>query len=204
VLETRCHGVAAPAPLARNCRWLFVGAEHEREFAQALRLAETNREVIVVNPRESVAARRFSDAGGTFIPTAVDRLPLALGPFDCVCENYPFTVRRIKGLCEDDPCPVWRSSRAMRQYAMARLRRVAPGGRWIVFTESPGFARALRSLVHRDPTVARAFTVRIVSLSKEEAPLSLYPRLTTRFKVVVQRRCSEKTRSTVSGGKAAI
>src|SRR5229473_763789 len=95
---------------------LFVGAERPDEFAEAMSLAGRGHRVAVVNPHESVAAHRFSDAGGTFIPTVVERLPLALGPFDCICENYPFTVRRIAGLCDDDPCPVWRSSRAMREY----------------------------------------------------------------------------------------
>jgi hypothetical protein len=181
---------------------VIVGAERPEEFADALRLARLGRNVIVINSRESVAARRFANAGGIFIRSAIERLPLIFGPFDLICENYPFTVARVKGVCEDDPCPMWLSARAMRAYAMARLRHVAPLGRWIVFTESPGFARALRSIVHR-PGIRSNFTIRIVPLKAEEAPRSSYPHLATRFKVIVQRRPAELRRANSLRAKTA-
>jgi len=166
----------------------MVGAERSDEFMDALRLAGRGHRVVVVNPRQTIAARRFASAGGAFIRSAIERLPLALGPFDLICENYPFTVGLVKGVCEEDPCPVWLSTRRMRAYAMARLRHLGPRGRWIVWTESPGFAAALRSLVQRDDAIRRRFSVRIVPLATAEGPRSSYPHLSTRFQVMFQRR----------------
>jgi hypothetical protein len=166
---------------------LILGAERPDEFADAVRLARYGHSVIVVNPRESIAARRFANAGGSFIRSTIERLPLTLGPFDLICENYPYTVAQVEGVCEDDPCPVWLSARAIRAYAVARLRHLAPDGRWILFTESPGFARALRSIVHRDPVIQSNFSSRIAQVRAGAAPPSSYPRLATRFKVVFQR-----------------
>ena len=172
-------------------RVLYVGAERSDEFADGLRLERCGHAVIVVNPRKTGAARRFANAGGTFIQGAIERLPLTPGPFDLVCESYPFAVAPVPGLCEEDPCPIWLSGRPMRAYATARLRQLAPRGRRIVFTESPGFAGALRSIVHLGPGMRRNFTIRIVPTKTDEAPRSLYPRLSTRFKVILQRRPAE-------------
>jgi hypothetical protein len=165
---------------------LMVGSERSDEFADATQVLARGHNVTVVNPRESPAAFRFAGRGGTFIRCPIERLPLTLGPFDVICENYPFTVARVEGVCEDGLCPVWLSARLMHAYAMARLRHLAPGGRWILFTESPGFARALRSIVRRDLGIRRNFNIRIVPLTNGESPRSLYPRLTTRFKVILQ------------------
>ena len=180
-------------PRGRRLQVLIIGAERRDEFAHARRLVGRGHSVIVVNPRESAAAHRFAPAGGYFIQSAIERLPLTLGPFDLVCENYPFTVGEVEGVCEDDPCPVWLSSLAIRAYAVARLRHLAPDGRWILFTESPGFARALRSIVRRDPVIQRNFSSRIAQVRAEEAPPSSYPRLATRFKVVFQRYPTDRT-----------
>jgi hypothetical protein len=169
----------------------MVGAERFDEFADAVRLVERGHSVIVVNPWASVAALRFADTGGTFIPYAIERLPLVFGPFDLICERYPFTVARVKGVCEDDPCPVWLSIRTIRTYAMARLRHVAPCGRWILFTESPGLAGTLRSLFHHDKAIRRNFNVRVVPLTRDEAPRSSYPHLSTRFQVIIKRHSAE-------------
>src|ERR1700730_10246579 len=129
---------------------LIVGAERSDEVADATRLAERFHGVIVVNPRETAAARRFVSDGGTFIHNAIELLPPALGPFNLICENYPYTVARVEGVCHEKPCPIWLSKCEVRAYAMARLKRLAPIGRWIVFTESPGFARALHSIGRSD------------------------------------------------------
>ena len=175
------------APRSRALKVLMIGAERPDEFAHAMRMAGRGYSVIVVNPRESFAAHQFANGGGTFIRTTIERLPLRLGPFDLICENYPFTVSLVEGVCQDDPCPMWLSARAVRAYAIARLRHLASCGQWIVFTESPGFARALLSIVRRNQAIRHNFAARIVLLTSGEAPPSSYPRLSTRFQVTFQR-----------------
>jgi hypothetical protein len=170
---------------------LMVGCERFDEFEDAIRLSVRGDSVIVVNPRESVAARRFVNAGGTFVRSKIERLPVTFGPFDLICESYPYTVARVEEVCSGAPCPMWLSARAIRAYAAPRLRHLAPGGRWIVFTESPGFARALRAMVSRNKSIGRNFSVRMVPLTTDEAPQSAYPGLTTRFRVIFLRRPAE-------------
>ena len=175
------------APRSSVLQVLIIGAERPDEFKDAMRLAERGHSVIVVNPRESIAARRFSNAGGAFIRNTIEQLPIGLGPFDLICERYPYTVARVEGICEDDPCPMWLSPRAMRVYAVARLRHLAPGGRWILFTESPGFGRALHSILSRQTGIGCNLTVQVIPLNSDEAPQSSYPRLRTRFRVIIRR-----------------
>jgi hypothetical protein len=179
------------APRLGSLNVLIVGAERSDEFADAGRFAARGHQVTVVNFRESVAARRFQDAGGTFVQSRIERLPLTLGPFDLVCENYPYTVARVEGVCESDPCPIWLSIRAIRTYAVARLRRLASGGRWILFTESPGFTGALRWVIGHDPGIRRNFRIRTIPLKKEDAPPSCYARFHTRFQIIFERRPAE-------------
>jgi hypothetical protein len=188
IRKQRCSNFASRA---KALNVVIVGAERSDEFADAVRLARLGCNVIVVNPRERVAARRFANAGGIFIQSDIEQLPSMFGPFDLICESYPFTVARVEGVCEDNPCPMWLSARVMRAYTMARLRHLAPGGRWILFTESPGFARALRSIVRRDLGIQCTFNIRIVLLKTDEAPRSSYPHLRTRFKVIIQRHPAE-------------
>jgi hypothetical protein len=192
-MQPQCCSTFAARAKALNV--LMVGSERLDEFQDAMRLCKLGHSVVVVNPREGASARRFANAGGTFIRKTIERLPLPLGPFDLICESYPYTVARVECFCEDTPCPVWSSARGIRAYAMPRLRRLAPRGRWIVFTESPGFACALRSIVPRDSIIQQNFSVRIVPLTNAEAPQSLYPRLTTRFKVIFQRHPAESHRT---------
>jgi len=197
----QCCSDFSPLRPVRNV--LLVGAERPDEFADAVRLVRQGHKVVVVNPHASLAARNFAKDGGTFVRTTIECLPFALGLFDQICENYPYTVARVKGVCEEDPCPLWLSARAIRAYAMARLRYLAPGGRWIVFTESPGLAGALRSIVRRDQAIRRKFGFRIVRLISTEAPQSSYPLLPTRFKVILQRHPAESHRtSSVPARKA--
>ena len=199
--QRQCCSDFLPQSLVQNV--LLVGAERSDEFADAMRLVRQGHKVVVVNPHASLAARSFAKDGGTFVPTTIEYLPIAFGSFDLICENYPYTVARVEGVCEENPCPVWLSARAMRAYAMARLRYLALGGRWIVFTESPGFAGALRSIVHRDQAIRRNFSFRIVRLITDEAPQSSYPRLASRFKVILQRHPAESHRtSSVPARKA--
>src|SRR5215471_18498982 len=56
-------------------RVLFVGAERPDEFADAARLARQGHDVLVVNPRETDAAKSFRQAGGQFVRTRIEALP---------------------------------------------------------------------------------------------------------------------------------
>lgn len=174
----------------RRVSILAVGPERPEEFAAASRLACNCNRVVVVNPRRTDAARRFVRSGGNFVQAPVQDLPKQLGPFDLVFENYPFTVGLVEGVCEQDPCPFWLSSRAVSDYAVPRLRQLATGGRWVLWTESPGLARAIRHLVRTDPSMSRRFAVRINSTTPRHAPRSAYPHLQTRFRVMIQRLTS--------------
>jgi len=167
---------------------LIVGAERSDEFVDAIRLVLWGHRVTVVNPRDTAAAGSFEREGGSLFRSTIERLPAELGPFDVICENYPYTVARVAGVCHEKPCPIWLSRREMRAYAMARLKRLAPNGRWIVFTESPGFTCVLRSIGRGDETIRRCFDVRVVRLTKQQAPPSSYPQLATRFRLIFQRR----------------
>src|SRR4029077_4777490 len=84
-------------------RILFVGAESADEFANAMRLARHGHKVVVANPYPSSAARRFAGAGGVFMQTSIEWLAPS-AHFDLICENYPFTLRQIEGVCEINPC----------------------------------------------------------------------------------------------------
>jgi hypothetical protein len=172
---------------ARSFKVLMVGCERFDEFEDAIRLMVEGDTVIVVNPRKSVATRQFVNLGGIFVRSIIERLPRMIGPFNLICERYPYTIGRIRGICEKTPCPVWASARAVRTYAMARLRLLAPRGRWILFTESPGLANALLQFILHHRILRQEFGVRIALLTSDKAPPSSYPRLNTRFKVKVQR-----------------
>jgi hypothetical protein len=180
----------------RRSNVLVVGAERWDEFTDARRIGDGSHQVIVANPRETAAARRFVTEGGTFIQSTIERLPSRLGPFDLICENYPYTVARVKGVCHEKPCPIWLSKREVRAYARARLKHLAPNGRWILFTESPGFAITLRSIGRTDEAIRRSFNVAIVRLKNQDAPPSSYPHLATRFKVIFQKRLVKRSQMT--------
>lgn len=166
---------------------LIVGAERFDEFGDARRMAARGHSVRVINPRETTAAATFESGGGSFTRSTIEQLPAKLGPFDLICENYPYTVGPVAGVCDEQPCPIWLSRREVRAYAVARLKHLAPNGRWTIFTESPGFACALRSIGRNDEAIRRYFNVRVVRLPKRQAPPSSYPHLTTRFKLIFQR-----------------
>lgn len=174
---------------------LIVGAERFDEFADARRMAARGHSVRAINPRETTAAASFESGGGSFTRSTIERLPAKLGPFDLICENYPYTIGPVAGVCYEQSCPIWLSRREVRAYAVARLKHLAPNGRWIVFTESPGFACALRSIGRSDETIRRHFNVRVVRLTKRQAPPSSYPHLTTRFKLIFQRHPVKRSRA---------
>jgi hypothetical protein len=107
----RCFGSVPPRP-PRNV--LFVGAERQDEFADALRLSCQGHNVIVVNPKVTPAAKRFIANGGKFVRTRIEELPPACGCFNIICENYPY--------------PSGQHYVPPRAFGLARLSRLAPGG----------------------------------------------------------------------------
>ena len=165
----------------------MVGAERSDELADARQMVVKGHRVTVVNPRETAAVASFVRQGGTFVRKTIQRLPSNLGPFDLICENYPYTVARVAGVCDEEPCPIWLSTREARAYATARLKHLAPNGRWVLFTESSGLTCALRSIGRSDHVIRRNFTIRAVRLTDRQSPPSIYPHLATRFKLTFQR-----------------
>ena len=153
---------------------LFVGAERADEFADAMRLVCEGHDVIVINPRETAAARAFRWAGGRFVRARVEQLPTACCRFDVICENYPY--------------PSGRHYVPPRAFAVARLARLAPGGRWVMFTEAARYATLLKAVGDYDETVQRRFRVGLSPLPPELAPPSAYPFAGTRFRLIFGRR----------------
>ena len=171
VRAQRCSSfVSRPATQAV----LFVGAERADEFADAMRLAGQGHDVIVINPRETYAAKAFRRAGGTFVRARIEQLPPACCRFDLICENYPY--------------PSGRHYVPPRAFAVTRLSRLAPGGRWVLFTEAARYATLLKAVGDYDEVVQRRFRVGLSSLSSREAPRSAYPSAGTRFRLVFERR----------------
>jgi hypothetical protein len=153
---------------------LFVGVEREDEFAHALRLSCEGHSVIVINPRETNAARAFRRAGARFMRARLEDLPPHACRFDLICENYPY--------------PSGRHYVPPRAFALARLARLKPGGRRILVTESPRYASLLKAVGDYDGAVRVRFRSALGPLSIDEAPASVYPRADTRFRLVF-RRC---------------
>jgi hypothetical protein len=152
---------------------LFVGAERGDEFALAMRLICQGHDVIAINPRETDSARAFRRAGGKFVRARIEDLPPESCRFDLICENYPY--------------PSGRYYVPPGAFALRRLSRLAPGGRWILVTESPRYTSLLKAVGDYDDAVRRNFTVTLSSLAPSEAPASLYPRRETRFRLIFQR-----------------
>jgi hypothetical protein len=153
---------------------LLVGAERQDEFADALRLVRRGHDVTAVNPKETAAAREFQSRGGTFIRARVEQLPPACGCFDVICENYPY--------------PSGQHYVPPRSFALARLARLAPGGRWILFTEGVRFATLLKAVADYDEAVQDKFRVGFSRVPPEDAPPSSYPPVDTRLRLIFERR----------------
>jgi hypothetical protein len=171
VLSQRCSDFVAPCATQSV---LFVGAERPDEFANAMRLHREGHDVIVVNPRETAAARAFRRAGGTFLRGHIEQLPPACCRFDTICENYPY--------------PSGRHYVPPRDFALARLKRLAPGGRWVLFTESARYATLLKAVADYDEAVQVKFRASLSSLTPSAAPPSAYPASSTRLRLTVKRR----------------
>jgi hypothetical protein len=155
-------------------RVLFVGAERPDEFADAARLARQGHDVLVVNPRETDAAKSFRQAGGQFVRTRIEALPSLCRSFDLICENYPY--------------PSSRHYVPPRAFALSRLTRLRPDGRWILFSESPRYSSLLKAVGDYDEDVRRRFQASLSSVPSDEAPLSAYPVIGSRFRLVFRRR----------------
>jgi hypothetical protein len=152
---------------------LFIGAERPDEFAHAMRLICQGHDVITINPRETASAKEFRRAGGKFIRVRIEDLPPDLCRFDLICENYPY--------------PSGRHYVPPRAFALARLSRLKPGGRWILVTESPRYASLLKGVGDYDDAVRARFRSTLSPLLIDEAPPSSYPRAQTRFQLTFQR-----------------
>jgi hypothetical protein len=163
--------------VAPDCRRriLFVGAERTDEFARAMRLASQGHIVTVVNPSETAAARAYRRAGGRFIRARIESLAPAVGPFHVICENYPY------------PFPSALNYSTTKTYALARLVRLAIGGRWVVFTENPRLSIILAAVARHGPAVRDFFRLRLSELSPALAPSSTYLRRRTRYRLIFQR-----------------
>jgi hypothetical protein len=159
--------------LGRTQNVLFVGAERGDEFARALRLSARGHDVIAINPRETVAGKKFRRAGGRFIRARIEELPRKSCRFDLICENYPY--------------PSGRHYVPPRPFALARLSLLKPGGKWILVTESPRYASLLKAVLDYDDDISARFRGTLSPLSIDEAPPSLYPQAKTRFRLVFQR-----------------
>jgi hypothetical protein len=166
-----CPSAAYPRQFLRV---LLVGSETPPEFREALRLTSRGHQVLVVNPRETDAARNFRVAAGNFLPVRIEDLPRQCGGFDLILENYPYP----SGPHYVEPLP----------FARARLSRLARGGRWMVYTESARYASLLQVAVAYHPRLAERFSARRARLPLDAAPRSSYPQRDTRFLLVFARR----------------
>jgi hypothetical protein len=124
----RIYRGGGPAPQ----RVLVVGAEQPVEFGWAAGLQATGQDVTVVNPRTTEAARQFRQGGGNLVTGTVESLP-ANAAFNVIREDFPFPLGRV--------------FQPTREFAMARISRLLPGGRWVVVTESREFATTLEAAV---------------------------------------------------------
>jgi hypothetical protein len=152
---------------------LFVGPERPDEFARAMRLMCHGHTVVTVNPRETRGSRAFQEAGGTFLPARIEQLPRGCSRFDLILENYPY--------------PSGQDYVPPRPFAVARLSRLAPCGRWILFTEAVRFATLLRAAIEHDQNLQGRFRVSLTPTSADAAPPSHYPPVNSRFRLVFER-----------------
>jgi hypothetical protein len=152
---------------------LLVGPERSDEFANAMRVMCRGHKIVAVNPRETRASRAFEQAGGTFIRARIEDIAPSHGRFDLVLENYPY--------------PSGRNYVPPRPFALARLSRLAPCGRWILFTEAIRFATLLKAVVAHDDDLRGKFHVSLAPISADVAPPSHYPPVDSRFRLVFTR-----------------
>jgi hypothetical protein len=152
---------------------LFVGSERPEEFREALKLATDGHAVLVVNPRETDAAKSFQLAGGKFLRARIEDLSPHCRGFELIREHYPY--------------PSGRHYVPPKAFALARLRRLAPGGRWILYTEANRFATLLKAAVDFDSRFIGRFTAELSRIPFDSAPASHYPATHARFRMIFRR-----------------
>jgi hypothetical protein len=157
-----------------NLNVLFVGAERTDEFEVALRLLRRGHHIVAVNPRETLAAIKFQKAGGTFLRGRIEGLSRSCRGFNLILENYPY--------------PSGRHYVPPQAFALARLARLAPGGKWILHTESSKFASHLKAAVERGPFLTGRFRLHVAKMPLDAAPPSNYPQIDSRYRLIFQRR----------------
>lgn len=147
-------------------RVLMVGAERADEFDWAAGLQASGQEVTVVNPATSPAGRQFRRGGGHLITGNIERLPPAPA-YNVIREDFPF--------------PLGRMFQPTRAFAEERIRRLLPGGRWVVATESDEFATTLQAAAGPEVAVSRT----TAPLEHEATPTSPWLPETSRERFVL-------------------
>jgi hypothetical protein len=147
---------------------LVVGAETAAEFAYARQAAAGNAQVTVVNPRTTAASKEFQRNGGNFVEGRIESLP---------------RDRTYHLIREDFPYPLGRAYPPTAQFVVERLDRLAPGGRWVVVTESAEFAATVRAAAEMK---GARVTTRPIPAHHEGAPQSSYPREPTRQTMIIE------------------
>lgn len=163
------EGPATPGAGPSGQNVLVVGAETEAEFAYAEQVAGAGQPVTVVNPTRTAQAEAFAARGGNFVEAPIESLP-AEPAYTMIREDYPFPLGRVLAPTE--------------QFAATRLARLAPGGRWVLVTESSEFATTLEAAASRQ---GARVTVRQVPAAHEGAPVSAWPRDPQRFVLIIEK-----------------
>jgi hypothetical protein len=151
-------------------RVLVVGAESESEFAYASDLAMRGQQVTVVNPRTTEQAEAYIAQGGNFLKTKIELLPKD-ATFNLIREDYPY--------------PLGQMFQPTTEFAEARLSRLAPGGRWVVVTESSEFAETLEGAVFGKGVSVTKYEIPLPY--HEGMPQSTWPQEANRFIFIIQR-----------------
>jgi len=154
-------GTPATPPPPTNI--LVVGAEQPAEFTYATETAQRGANVTVVNPTATPASQAYAAAGGNFVQGKIEALPPGQ-TFNIIREDFPF--------------PLGRAFTPTVEFAGQRMSRLAPGGHWMVVTESTEFAHTLRGVATR-PGFSVAMTE--VPLYHEATPQSPYAQEPKRF-----------------------
>ncbi len=166
--ERQAASGGPPSPGTTRINVLVVGAERADEFAYANQVASRGNQVVVVNPKTTEAAKAFQRGGGNFVNAKIEELPRN-AQYQIIREDIPV------------PTPVYQQA---AEFVTQRFIRLAPGGRWVIVTESPEFVRSIRAAA--DIKGGNVF-IRQISAAHEAAPQSAYPRERSRFVVIVEK-----------------
>ena len=148
---------------------LLVGPETQAEFGWARALNIRGQGVTAANPTATPAAEAFASSGGRFFRGRIEELPAA---------------QRFDLIREDFPVPLGRALPPTAEFARARIGRLVPGGRWVVVTEDPEFARTLRVAGEQHGATVRYYEV---PGAHEAVPLSLHPRESSRHMLIFEK-----------------